>query len=199
MPGHYIGGEDTPMEEVTELNFDEDGECIGVRVVGARVAGTAYDRVRLVDVELVRCDLAGCDFSEASLHRVKLVDCRGGGVDFGSATWHTVTATDCRFEEANFRLTRLTQVHFEASNCGRADFGGARLEDVKLPDCDLRAADFSNAKCTQVDLRTARLDDLRGVGSLRGATIGVDQLFGLAPGLATAAGMRVLTEDESIP
>ena len=43
-------------------------------------------------------------------------------------------------------------------------------------------------ECTKVDLRGARLDGVRGVGSLRGATIGVDQLFGLAPGLATAVG-----------
>jgi uncharacterized protein YjbI with pentapeptide repeats len=110
-----------------------------------------------------------------------------------------VTANDCRLEEANLRLTRLTQVRFEASNCARVDFGGASLEAVRFPDCDLRGADFSNAKCAQVDLRTARLDDLRGVSSLRGATIGVDQLFGLAPGLATAAGVRVLADDERIP
>ena len=42
-----------------------------------------------------------------------------------------------------------------------------------------------------VDLRRARLDGLRGVGSLAGATIGVDQLFGLAPALAQAVGLRV--------
>jgi len=88
-------------------------------------------------------------------------------------------------------------VRIEASNLGRADLGGAQLEDVRFPDCDLRGADFSNARCTDVDLRTARLDDLRGVGSLRGATIGVDQLFGLAPGLAAAAGVRVLADENS--
>ena len=180
------------MNDAAHLDFDEDGELIGARVKGARHAGRAFDRVRLVDVELVRCDLAGCDFSEASLHRVKFVDCRCVGIELGSATWHTVTVTDSRFEDANFRLTKLTQVRFAGSECARADFGGAGLDDVQFPGTDLRGADVSNAKCANVDLRTARLDGLKGVGSLRGATIGVDQLFGLAPGLATAVGLRVL-------
>lgn len=81
------------------LELDEDGELVGGRVQGARHAGDAFARARLVDVELVRCDLAGCD-------------------------------------------------------------------------------------------------GLRGVGALRGATIGVDQLFGLAPGPAAAVGVRVLAEED---
>jgi hypothetical protein len=60
-----------------------------------------------------------------------------------------------------------------------------------------RGADVSNVKCKGTDLRRARLDGLKGVGSLRGATIGVDQLFGLAPGLAAAVGVRVLADDEN--
>jgi uncharacterized protein YjbI with pentapeptide repeats len=64
------------------------------------------------------------------------------------------------------------------------------------PGCDLTGIDFSNARCTNVDLRGARLDGLRGVGSLGGATIGVDQLLGLAPGLANAVGVRILAEED---
>ena len=94
-------------------------------------------------------------------------------------TWRTVTVTDCRLDDANFRGAQLEQVRFETVNCARADFGGARLDTVAFPGSDLAAADFSNARCTDVDLRDARLEGLKGIGSLRGATIGVDQLFGL--------------------
>ena len=51
--------------EFSRLELDEDGELVGVRVVGARHAGEDFARARLVDVELVRCDLSGCDFTEA--------------------------------------------------------------------------------------------------------------------------------------
>jgi hypothetical protein len=43
-------------------------------------------------------------------------------------------------------------------------------------------------------LRAARLTGLKGVGSLAGAIIAVDQLFGLAPDLAKALGIIVKAE-----
>jgi uncharacterized protein YjbI with pentapeptide repeats len=184
------------MPDADRLDFDDDRELVGARIVGARHAGEAFPRSRLVDVELVRCDLAGCDFSEAVLHRVRFSDCRGIGIELGGATWRSVTVVDCRLDDANFRTAQLAQVRFDASVCTRADFGGARLDDVRFPACDLAGADFSNVRCADVDLRGARLDGLQGIGSLRGATIGIDQLFGLAPGLAAATGVSVVAEED---
>jgi uncharacterized protein YjbI with pentapeptide repeats len=191
VPGRYIRVEDTRVDTRVIIDFDDAGELIDARVEGARHAGEAFTRARLVGVELVRCDLAGCDFAQAAFERVRFVDCRCIGADLGQATFRHTTFDDCRFDEANFRLTRLSEVRFESSVLARTDFGGAHLDDVSFRGCDLRGADVSSARCTNVDLRGARLDDLRGVGSLAGATIGVEQLFGLAPGLASAIGLRV--------
>jgi hypothetical protein len=58
----------------------------------------------------------------------------------------------------------------------------------------LAGCDFTQCKCKKVDLRGARLAGLKGVGSLAGSTIAVDQLFGLAPDLAKALGIIVRTE-----
>jgi uncharacterized protein YjbI with pentapeptide repeats len=112
-------------------------------------------------------------------------------IELGGATWRMVQAAHCRFDDANFRSAQVEQSRVQASNCARADFGGARLDRVQLTDCDLTAADFSNARCTDLDLRGARLEQLKGIGSLRGAIIGPEQLYGLAPGLATAVGIAV--------
>ena len=201
MQAYDISGEDSPMvhddrPNLERLGLDDDGELIGARIVGARHAGDSFARARLVDVDLVRCDLAGCDFSEANFHRVRLVDCRCIGIELGQAVWHMVTAADCRLDEANFRLTKLTKVLFDGSACARADFGGARLEEVRFPASDLAGADVSNTRFAKVDLRGARLDGLRGIGTMRGATIGVEQLYGLAPGLAAAVGLTVAADDD---
>ena len=108
----------------------------------------------------------------------------------------SVTVADCRFDDANFRMAQLDAGAIRRRPCARAPTSAARASiDVQFPACDLAGADVSNAQCSDVDLRGARLDGLRGVGSLRGATIGVDQLFGLAPGLAAAVGLRVLAEE----
>ena len=189
--------EPVDLRSVDRLDLDEDGERVGGRVVGARHAGDAFAGARLVDVELVRCDLPGCDFSEAVFQRVRLVDCRCIGDRAAAARcWRSVTFTDCRLDDANFRLAQLTQVRFDGSVLRAADFGGAQLDDVQFPGCDLAGADFSNAQCSDVDLRGARLDGLPASGRSRGATIGVDQLFGLAPGLAAATGLRIRRRDD---
>jgi len=188
---------DSPnLAPAPRLALDDDGEAIGLRVVDARHPGERFGRARLVDVELVRCDLSGCDFSESTWQRVTLVDCRASSIEFPQAVLRRVTFRDCKLDDANFRLARLQDVEFHGSVLSRAEFIGGHLDEVAFADSDLGGADFSNVKCAAVDLCGARLDGLRGVGSLAGATIGVDQLVGLAPELARALGLRIHVEEE---
>jgi uncharacterized protein YjbI with pentapeptide repeats len=169
----------------------DDGEAVGVRVVDMRRPGEIFERARLVDVRFERCDLSGCDFSEAVWRRVTLTDCRVTGLELPQARLQDVTFTDCRLDDANVRLARLERVRFDRCVLIKAEFVGAQLADITFPSCDLTAADFSQARCAHVDLRDARLDSLRGIGSLQGATINVDQLVGLAAGLAHAVGITI--------
>lgn len=180
-------------EPAPALELDADGEAIGLRVVDARHPGGAFARSRLVDVELLRCDLSGCDFSESVWQRVRLVDCRASSIELPQSKLRDVTFRDCKLDDANFRLARLHEVRFDGSVLSAAEFIGGQLEEVGFDRSDLAGADFSNARCVEVDLRGARLDGLRGIAALAGATIGVEQLFGIAPALAQALGLRVHT------
>ncbi len=177
-------------QEPSRLELD-DGEAKGVRVAGARHAGDAFEKARLVDVELVRCDLSGCEFAETVWHRVTLTDCRCSSIELGQATLRDVTFADCRLDDANLRLTKLQRVRFTTCVLTGAELIGAQLEKVAFPLSDLAGADLTNTRCVEVDLRGARLDGLRGVASLSGATIGTDQLIGFAPALAQALGIAV--------
>ncbi|MDQ1459175.1 MAG: hypothetical protein QOI08_659, partial [Actinomycetota bacterium] len=55
-----------------------------------------------------------------------------------------------------------------------------------------------SARCATVDLRGARLDGLRSIAALSGATIGPDQLIPLAPALAQALGLHIRADDEEL-
>lgn len=178
-------------EQVSALEIDDDGDAMGLRVVDARHAGEAFARSRLLDVDLVRCDLSGCDFSESVWNRVTLVDCRGSGVDLSQTNLRDVAFTGCRLDEANLRMARLQRVRFDDSQLAGAEFSGGALDEVSFAGSDLTRADFSSARCATVDLRTARLDEIRGIAALKGATIGFDQLVGLAPALAVALGLTI--------
>ncbi|MDP9332173.1 MAG: pentapeptide repeat-containing protein [Actinomycetota bacterium] len=180
---------------VASLELDDDGEALGLRVVDARHAGEVFERARLVDVDLVRCDLSGCDFSESVWQRVKLVDCRASAIELPQANLRHVTFEACKLDEANFRLAKFQHVRFDGSVLCGAELVGAQLDDLAFDGSDLAGADFSNAKCSAVDLRGARLDGLRGIASLAGATIGVDQLVGLAPVLAQTLGLHVNSDE----
>jgi hypothetical protein len=72
------------------------------------------------------------------------------------------------------------------------------LAHVHFGGCDLAGADVSKVRCTDVDLRGARLDGVKGVGALKGATISPDQLVVLAPGLAHAIGLRIVDEEAAL-
>jgi uncharacterized protein YjbI with pentapeptide repeats len=167
---------------------------VGAHVEGARHSGESFVDARLVDVEFVRCDLSGCDFSEASWLRVRLTDCRCTGIDLAQTSLKNVTFTDCKLDDANLRMAKLHEVRFENCVLVGADAINATLEAVAFPGCDLAGMDFSQVRCADVDLRDARLDGIKGVNALRGSTIGVDQLFGLAPAFAQALGITIATD-----
>jgi uncharacterized protein YjbI with pentapeptide repeats len=97
-------------------------------------------------------------------------------------------------DEANFRLAKLLRSRFESCALAGSDFTGATLEEISFPGCDLSKADLSQVRCKDVDLRDARLDGLKGVGALAGATVEIDQVFALAPALAVALGLIVRNE-----
>jgi uncharacterized protein YjbI with pentapeptide repeats len=200
VPGRYIGDEAIRAREHPWVSSEldalviEDGEAAGVRIVGARHAGETFGSARLFDVELVRCDLSGCDFSESVWQRVTLTDCRATSLELAQSTLRDVTFSDCRVDDANFRMAKLLRTRFESCSLTSSDFGAAGLEHIAFPGCDLSSADLSQVRCQDVDLRDARLDGLKGVGSLLGATIDVDQVFGLAPALAVALGLIVRNE-----
>jgi len=154
----------TDRVPASALVLDDDREAHGLRVVDARHAGEVFERARLVDVDLVRCDLSGCDFSESLWQRVTLVDCRASAIELPQANLRHVTFAACKLDDANFRLAKFERVRFDGSVLVGAELIGARL------------------------------DGLRGMASLAGATIGVDQLFGLAPALAQALGLHVSSD-----
>jgi len=189
------GARPDDRESRSALELDTDGEAVGVRVVDVRQPGVQFARARLTDVELVRCDLSGCDFSESVWRRVQLVDCRASAIDLSQSDLRDVSFRDCKLDEANLRLAQLLRVRFDRCSLAAAEFIGGRLEDVGFDGSDLTRVDFSHARCAAVDLQGARLESLQGVAALAGATIAVDQLFGLAPAMAQALGLRIHVEE----
>ena len=124
------------------------------------------------------------------------IDCRVSSGDLSRTVIRSVLFAGSRLDDVNVRHARLEAVEFDDCNLVGSDFMGATLTDVGFGGSDLSGAEFSQSAVERVDLRGARVDGLRGVRALSGATVSPDQLVTLAPTLATAVGLVVQTEDD---
>ena len=87
-------------------------------------------------------------------------------------------------------------VAFEDCNLTGADVHAAKLSRVVVARSDLRGVELSKTTMSEVDLRTSRLEDIKGAEALRGATIDSLQSLALARSLALALGLTILDEDQ---
>jgi uncharacterized protein YjbI with pentapeptide repeats len=160
------------------------------------LAGARLGRLGLLDCAFERCDMAGLDAEASSVVRVALSGCRLTGIAAGEALLRDVRLSDCRMDLASLRDARLERVTFERCDLRELDLQGARLHEVRLLGCDLSEAILEEADCSRCELHDCTYTGLRGIGGLRGATIGWGDAVELAPAFAAALGVRVGTADQ---
>ena len=91
----------------------------------------------------------------------------------------------------NFRFSHLENVYFEDCAIDEVDFYEARLKNVEFVNCTINKVTFAKAKMVNVDISQSVVDGINGIGSLRGVTMGYDQLVQLAPAFASEAGIKI--------
>ncbi|OEI68892.1 pentapeptide repeat-containing protein [Curtobacterium sp. ER1/6] len=188
----------------------------GDRVEGKRVAVLDLAGERLPDLELEECvvetlragdaDLRGLRVrdsvvetldapvlraSSSSWREVRVAGGRVGSAELYDGTLNGVEFVGMKLGFVNLRGSTLTDVVFRDCVVDELDVADARLLRVSFPGTSIRAVEGTNSRIEHVDLREADLDRVERLEGLRGATIGSDQLFALAPLLAAQAGYRV--------
>ncbi len=172
-------------------------EASGLSVIGARLERVGLRDARLPGLRMVDALLTGCDLATvrargASLVRCELRGCRLTGSSWSEARWTDVLVKGCRVDLAAFTASTLERVRFEDCLLTQSDFQEAACDSVRFHGCDLTEADLSGARFRRSELRRCTLDLLRGVDSMRGIGMQLDDLLAFAPVLADALGVRVL-------
>jgi uncharacterized protein YjbI with pentapeptide repeats len=186
-----LAADAAPREvDVHELAFGLEDTFVRDAFVG----GTPLKRFSLLDCRFERCDLAGLEAREASWARVEIAGSRLTGADLTGARLQDVAFRDCRMDLAWLSGAKLERVTFERCDLREADLQQARLHDVRLLGCDLSGAIVADADCSRTELRDGTYEDLRGITGLKGCALAWPDLMALAPALAGALGVRVLTE-----
>ena len=169
---------------------DEPVELENVTLTGERVVGLELDRPQLVDVTADSCDLSGVVMSAYAARRAKVVRTRIRDCVWGGGIIQDATFDECPSERWSLRFSTLQRVVFTDCVFVAADFYGVTFDKVTFERCDLSGAHFDNATVKELTMRSCMLLGVTGALSLRGATLDLDDLPGLAPSLAREAGIR---------
>ena len=172
-----------------------------IKVKALSIKESKMDNIVMQDVELRDCSLDDIIFSKNDLSalkvpmlsadRIEFISCRMSGIQIYEASLKEVFFKDTKLDLGNFRFSKLKNVIFEDCVLSEADFSGVEFNNTKFINCELDGADFSNTKITKLDLRTSRLLNIKGISSLKGATISPTQLIVIAPQLAVEIGLVV--------
>ncbi len=188
----------------------------GDRIEGKRIDVLDLSGERLPDLEIEECVVDTLRAGDADLRGLRIHDSLVDTLDApvfraSSSSWREVRVSGGRVGSAELYDTGLNGVEFVGVKFGFVNLRGSTLTDVVFRDCvvdeldiadakllrvsfegsSIRDAEGSNARIEHVDLRGADLDRVERLEGFRGATIGTDQLYTLAPLLAAQAGYRV--------
>jgi fluoroquinolone resistance protein len=205
----------TPDLDPDELDLFEDeldDDLTEARVEGAawpglELAGARIDRSLLVGVDLTESvwrnltlrgcrlenvDLSGATFAGATVERCEFVGCRMTGLHLAKTSLKDVVFTDCRLDYARLDEVRVTgPTAWVRCLLGNATLTGCRLPTAALSECRLTDLELVGCDLRGTDLRDSDLTGVRGLDSLRGATIDTAQLEDVAVVAARELGLDV--------
>ncbi len=207
--------DDGPLATVGALGdeLDLNDAVITGDFTGADLSSLAFSRCRLDHVALTGChllraslvdcvvvdaELSGAVLEECRFERVEFQRCRLSGVQAQGSRFRDTAMLDCKADGGNFRMTVWESGELCDSNLIESDFYGAQLLDCRIHGCDLSNVELSKATLTGSRMHRSRLDGVRGGDSLRGVTIGSDQIIPVALAIFAAVGVRVDDDPDSV-
>jgi len=182
--------DEPPDDDVAEFRA-EGADWAGLELAGALVdrgllrgvdlTGAGWRNVTLRGCRLENVDLSGAGLTGLTIERCEFSGCRLTGLQLAKTTLKHVTFTDCRFDYARLDEVRATgPVAWLDCGLGHATLTRCRLPTTALAGCRLEGLELDECDLRGTDLRGTELAGLKGLSSLRGATIDSVQLEDLA-------------------
>lgn len=174
------------------------------------LAGLRLEECELLDVSLHGADLRGARLVESRLARVNapvlraprsswrdvvVEQCRVGSGELSGSSWQSVVFRGCKLGYLNLREADLADVELVDCAVEELDLDGAQVARLAFSGVEITTLSVEGARLEDVDLRGAETGGVRGLASLRGATISERQLTRLAPLLAAHLGIALAAED----
>lgn len=171
------------------------------------LSATSFTDCEFESVRLLDADLTGAHFTGSRWHDVDAPVLRGprsswrnviiersriGSAELYESHWRDVTITECKLGFLNLRAAQWRDAVIADCGIDELDLSTATLTRLVIRNCRIGTLDLSGARLTDVDLRGADLTTINGLAGIAGATISDEQLFRMAPLLASHLGINVV-------
>jgi len=145
----------------------------------------------LTDVVLRDVDLSNAVLQQVVARCVELTRCRAIGLRASFDLVADLHVEECRFDYATIHVERVKGIAvFQDCSFRDATIRGD-LSNVLFDGCDFTGAEFQVARADKCDLRYSSLVGARGLSTLRGAEMSLDQAVSVAGQFAAEIGLVV--------
>lgn len=170
--------------------------AMGATFLGCRLERCGLDEVRLDGARFAECRLSdltatAIQAADTTWRDTLVAGLRVGAFMAAGSTWDLVRLRGVKANLLDLRGARLASVVLEDCELGELDLGGAEVRAVRVERSSIEDLSVEGARLLDVDLVGARLDIVRGIAGLRGATVSSVQMLDLAPQLAASVGILV--------
>jgi uncharacterized protein YjbI with pentapeptide repeats len=168
-----------------------EGTIDGSLLSGVDLSGAKLGPLTLSDVVLRQVDLSNASLQQVVARRVEWQTCRAIGVRLSVDYATDLSIVDSRIDYAVIHLEKVKGVAvFSGCSFREATISGD-LSNTVFVDCDFVGTEFRARTASKCDLRASRLNEARGLLTLKGATISLDQAVAISAMIATEAGLIV--------
>ncbi|WP_143174263.1 pentapeptide repeat-containing protein [Streptoalloteichus hindustanus] len=179
------------MSDVSQPGVVGEGSLARSVVTRVNLGESRLGPLVLADVRTEDVDLSNAHLDFETIRRVEVIRSRAVGVRLRAGEVSDLSVEESRLDYASLHFERVrTLVVFRDCSLREATFTGD-LSNVLFLDSDLTDAEFDARAARGLDLRTCRLDGVKGWRTLRGATVSADQAVSVATLLATEIGLTV--------
>ncbi|MGC7096743.1 pentapeptide repeat-containing protein [Amycolatopsis lurida] len=180
---------DSTIDEGDQSGVSGDGRIRRVHATAVNLSETVLGPLELDDTALIDADLSNAAWRRVQARRVELLQCRGIGWQLELMQAQDVFVEDSRLDYAVIRIEKV-KGHLVLAGCSlREAVITGDLSNVLFTDCDLTGAEFQATKAGGCDLRGSELTGVRGLLTLRGATLDASQAGSAAAAIVTDAGL----------
>lgn len=145
----------------------------------------------LSDVVLRQVDLSNASLQQVVARRTEWRSCRAIGLRLSFELVTDLSIVDCKLDYATVHVEKVKAIAVFAGCSFREATISGDLSNTVFQDCDFTGTEFRARSASKCDLRTSRLNEARGLLTLKGATISMDQAVAMSAMIAAEAGLIV--------